>query len=123
MRCNKINLPDCIGIDCADECCRYGVDVLPDEYDRLASSDLARPEEFTKPFKRDGEILYRTKLGKRGCIFLMPQRGCRLHSAGQKPITCQTFPKNLREARTAYRDGYLPCFDRLNKPASPGDFP
>ena len=102
-------------IDCADACCRYGVDVLPEEYERIISSDISLAKKFTKPYKSDGEILYRTRVRKRGCIFLMPQRGCRLHSTGHKPITCRTFPKDLIEAEEAYQDGYLPCFNRINQ--------
>jgi Fe-S-cluster containining protein len=98
-------------INCADDCCRYGVDVLPEEYERIILSNLATPKEFTRPYKRDGELIYRTKLGKRGCVLLMPRRGCRLHLSGHKPITCQTFPKNLSAAKTAYQQGYLPCLD------------
>jgi Fe-S-cluster containining protein len=102
-------------IDCADACCRYGVDVLPEEYERIVASNIALAKKFTKPYKSDGEILYRTRVRKRGCVFLMPQRGCRLHSTGQKPITCRTFPKDLAEAEEAHQNGYLPCFDLINE--------
>ena len=120
MSCKKFHHPDCMETDCADACCRYGVDVLAEEYERIISLNIASYKEFTKPYISDGDILYRTRIRKRGCIFLQPQRGCRLHSTGHKPITCLSFPKNLQEAREAYQDGYLPCFD-LNKTLSPED--
>ena len=96
--------------DCGDACCSYGADVLPDEYDVIINSQVASAAQFTRPFKRDGELLYRTRVRNGGCVFLMKQRGCRLHSSGHKPITCRTFPKDFAEAEEAYKDGYLPCF-------------
>jgi hypothetical protein len=115
MNNKKIKLPDCMSYDCADACCRYGADVFPDEYHRLVSSNVASAKEFSKPYKSDGDMLYRTRVRKRGCIFLMPGRGCRLHATGNKPITCQKFPNDLKEAREAYSYGYLPCFIGISK--------
>jgi Fe-S-cluster containining protein len=110
MSCNKFHHPVCMETNCADACCSYGVDVLPEEYEKIISLNIASPKQFTQPYKSDGEILYRTRVRKGGCIFLQPQRGCRLHATGRKPITCITFPKDMDEAREAYEDGYLPCF-------------
>jgi Fe-S-cluster containining protein len=114
MNTRKFKLPDCMDFDCADACCRYGADVFPDEYQRIISSNAASEKEFSKPYKSDGDILYRTRVRKGGCIFLRPERGCRLHATG-KPITCQHFPRTLKEAREAYTYGYLPCFNEINK--------
>ena len=104
------HMPPCLKFDCADLCCKYGVDVLPDEYANLISNHLADPSEFTGPEQdEDGVWLYRTVEGKRGCIFLSSARGCRLHDTPYKPIVCQLFPRDRAEALEAYQDGYLPC--------------
>lgn len=107
--------PDCMKFNCSDACCRYGVDVFPEEYERLVSLKIASPKEFTKPYDSDGDMLYRTRVRKGGCIFLQPGRGCRLHAGGHKPVTCREFPRDMDEAREAYEDGYLPCF-KQHKP-------
>ncbi|MBN1376189.1 MAG: YkgJ family cysteine cluster protein [Dehalococcoidia bacterium] len=114
MRKNKFHHPDCMNTNCGDVCCRYGADVLPEEYERIISLKIASPGEFSRPYMSDGEMLYRTRVRKGGCVFLMPQRGCRLHATGHKPITCRNFPIDMDEAREAYEDGYLPCFDTGN---------
>lgn len=114
MRRKKFHHPDCMKTDCGDACCRYGADVLPEEYNRIISLKIASPSEFSKPYMSEGEMLYRTRVRNGGCIFLMKPRGCRLHASGHKPITCQNFPQDMEEAREAYEDGYLPCFDPKN---------
>jgi hypothetical protein len=123
-------MPPCLKFDCADLCCKYGVDVLPDEYAKLISSHLADPSEFTGPEEdEDGVLLYRTVEGKRGCIFLSDTRGCRLHDTQYKPIVCQLFPRDRAEALEAYQDGYLPCIshyigrERLDEIQSPSNNP
>ena len=118
MSSNKFQHPDCMKTDCADACCRYGADVFQEEYERIISSNIASPNKFTKPYVSDGDILYRTRVRKGGCIFLQPQRGCRLHATGHKPITCMSFPKDMEEAREAYENGYLPCFNLVNNTVS-----
>jgi Fe-S-cluster containining protein len=103
-------MPPCLEINCADLCCKYGVDVLPEEYDNLISHNLAQPGEFTGPEEdEEGVLLYRTREGKRGCVFLSDTRGCRLHNTQYKPSTCLVFPRDRAEALEAYQDGYLPC--------------
>jgi Fe-S-cluster containining protein len=106
-------MPPCLKIDCADLCCKYGVDVLPEEYENLIAHHLAEPAEFTGPEadEEDGVMLYRTAEGTRGCIFLSSSRGCRLHNTQYKPIVCQLFPRDKAEALEAYQDGYLPCIN------------
>jgi len=105
-------MPPCLKINCSDLCCKYGVDVLPEEYANLLAHHLAEAVEFTGPEEdEDGVWLYRTAEGKRGCIFLSATRGCRLHDTPYKPIVCQLFPRDQAEALEAYQDGYLPCID------------
>ena len=102
--------PPCMTFNCSDDCCRYGVDVEIEEYHNLISNRLAVPKDFTGPEKdENGYLLYRTKLGPRGCIFLRPDRGCSLHNSGCKPAVCKVFPRDYEEAKEAYKDGYLPC--------------
>jgi Fe-S-cluster containining protein len=101
----------CLTFQCSDQCCKYGVDVEIDEYRQLIKHHLAKPEEFTGPEEEDGELVYRTALGRRGCIFLLPTRGCRLHNTRFKPGVCQVFPRDKEEAVEAYQDGYLPCVE------------
>jgi hypothetical protein len=120
--------PPCLKYNCSDLCCKYGVDVLPEEYASLIANHLADPSEFTGPEEdEDGVWLYRTVEGKRGCIFLSATRGCRLHDTQYKPIVCQRFPRDRAEALEAYQDGYLPCishyigrerFDEIQPPSN-----
>jgi hypothetical protein len=105
----KIEHLPCMEFECSDNCCTYGADVEVDEYNILISTALAKPSEFTGPEECDGALLYRTVLGPRGCIFLRPERGCRLHSTPYKPLICKIFPRDEAEAQEAYEDGYLPC--------------
>jgi Fe-S-cluster containining protein len=102
--------PPCLQYDCADLCCKYGVDVRLDEYANLIANHLAVPGEFTGPEEdEDGVLVFRTVEGIRGCVFLSTVRGCRLHNTPFKPIVCRLFPRNEAEALEAYGDGYLPC--------------
>jgi hypothetical protein len=105
----NIETSPCLEFKCSDKCCTYGADVEVDEYNLLISMDLAKPSDFTGPEECDGELLYRTVLGPRGCIFLRPKRGCRLHDTPYKPLICKIFPRDEREAQEAHQDGYLPC--------------
>ncbi|MBN1441014.1 MAG: hypothetical protein JW929_16540 [Anaerolineales bacterium] len=82
-----------------------------EEYEQLIAHGLATPADFTGPEEDEGDWLYRTALGPRGCIFLLPERGCRLHNTDFKPQVCQVFPRDWEEAKEAYEDGYLPCFE------------
>jgi len=103
----------CLTIHCKDECCRHGVDVVPEERASLISNNLANPADFTGPrTDEEGDVLYRTQLGPRGCVFLLSARGCRLHSSGQKPSVCKEFPRDAEEIQEAYEAGDLPCLDQ-----------
>jgi hypothetical protein len=107
-----IEMPPCMTIHCEDECCRHGVDVLPEERAALIANNLASPNDFTGPQEDEvGDLLYRTQRGPRGCVFLLPTRGCRLHSSGQKPSVCKDFPRDAEEILEAYQAGDLPCLD------------
>jgi hypothetical protein len=110
-RNHKPKLSPCLTFACADECCMYGADVEIEEYQKLIENNLAAPGEFTGPEEDEGVMLYRTALGPRGCIFLLPERGCRLHNTQYKPRVCLVFPRDTAEAKEAYEDGYLPCVE------------
>jgi hypothetical protein len=102
---------DCFSFPCKDSCCQHGVDVFPSERDALIAAGVAKPSDFTKPkMDAEGTILYRTRKTARGCVFLMKDRGCRLHALGHKPSVCSQWPRNFEEAKRAAGDGYLPCF-------------
>jgi hypothetical protein len=100
----------CETFDCNDDCCQYGVDVEVEERDLLIANGLAKPGDFTGPEEEDGFLMYRTELGPRGCIFLLPERGCRLHHTGYKPLVCKIFPRDEAELREAFEDGSMPCY-------------
>ena len=105
---------NCLQFDCTDDCCKYGVNVLPQEHTGLISENLASPQDFTGPQVDDeGHLVYRTRLGPRGCVFFLRKRGCRLHYTGHKPAMCHGFPRTLDEALIAYESGDLPCFGLL----------
>jgi hypothetical protein len=108
-RNHKPKLSPCLTFACADDCCTYGADVEIREQRLLIENNLAVPEEFTGPEEDGGVMLYRTALGPRGCIFLLPDRGCRLHNTPFKPSVCLVFPRDTEEAKEAFEDGYLPC--------------
>ncbi|MBN2085212.1 MAG: hypothetical protein JW748_08285 [Anaerolineales bacterium] len=110
-RNHKPKLSPCLTFACSDDCCTYGADVEIRERQLLIENNLAVPEEFTGPEEDGGVMLYRTALGPRGCIFLLPERGCRLHNTPYKPSVCLVFPRDTEEAMEAFEDGYLPCFE------------
>jgi hypothetical protein len=102
---------DCFSFPCGDSCCQHGADVFPRERDALISAGIARASDFTRPkIDEEGTKLYRTRKTSRGCVFLMEDRGCRLHVTGYKPSVCSEWPRNYEEARCAAGEGYLPCF-------------
>jgi Fe-S-cluster containining protein len=106
------SISPCLTFRCADNCCKYGADVEIEEYHNLIANRLATPGDFTGPEEdENGFLLYRTALGPRGCIFLLPERGCRLHNTAFKPDVCKVFPRDDAEALEAYEDGYLPCVE------------
>ena len=102
--------PDCGSYPCHDDCCSAGCDVWPAERDALLASGLARSSDFDEGYEDDeGDWLFRTSLGPRGCTFLETPRGCRLHSTGLKPAVCSAVPRDAREADEMSADDMLPC--------------
>ena len=108
---------DCVSFPCEDSCCQHGVDVFAHERDLLISVGKAIASDFSEPNTDEtGTIMYRTQIGPRGCVFLMNERGCRLHISGHKPLVCHVWPRTFQEAMCAASEGYLPCFSlRYNK--------
>jgi Fe-S-cluster containining protein len=107
---------DCLNYPCKDKCCSYGVDVKPEERDRLLREGYATAGQFTGPtLEDDGELWYRTAVGPRGCVFLKAEdRGCSLHQYDVKPLICNVFPRDEEEAREMFEDGNLPCFHLIS---------
>lgn len=103
--------PDCMTYPCREECCSYGADVWPDERERMIRAGVATAAEFTGPLEPDecGDVLYRTALGPRGCVFLDARRGCRLHVPGYKPEVCHLAPRDPDEVEEMVEDEILPC--------------
>jgi hypothetical protein len=102
--------PDCTTFPCREECCGAGCDVWPHERAALLDSGLAREQDFTGPYDDDeGDRLFRTALGPRGCTFLGEPRGCRLHHTGLKPSVCVLVPRDRAEADEMAEDRMLPC--------------
>jgi len=84
--------------------------VWPAERDALLASGLARSSDFDEGYEdEEGDFLFRTALGARGCTFLESTRGCRLHTSGLKPAVCAAVPRDTREADEMKADGMLPC--------------
>jgi len=106
----QILMPDCATFPCQEQCCSEGCDVWPHERTALLEAGLAQPSDFDDAYEDDeGDLLYRTALGARGCIFLGQHRGCRLHSSGLKPAVCVAVPRSAPEADEMAADGMLPC--------------
>ena len=104
--------PDCVSYPCREECCGAGCDVWPHERTALLDRGLARPSDFDELYQDDeGDWLYRTALGPRGCTFLDEKRGCRLHTSGLKPEVCIAVPRDAAEADEMTADRMLPCRD------------
>lgn len=101
--------PDCTSFPCREECCSAGVDVFSDERDRLIADGIANAADFTGPELDEGDLMYRTALGPRGCVFLEPTRGCRLHGIGYKPRVCSEVPRDAEEVGELFGYGMLPC--------------
>jgi hypothetical protein len=102
--------PDCRTFPCKEECCSAGVDVWPEERQRIIDAGHGRAEDFTGPEVDDeDDLLYRTALGPRGCVFLEPTRGCRLHTIGFKPEVCGEVPRDPEEVGELRDYGMLPC--------------
>jgi hypothetical protein len=102
--------PDCLSYPCHEECCSAGCDVWPRERDALIAAGEAHAADFLGPYRDDdGDLLYRTTLGTRGCSFLGDGRGCRLHDTGLKPEVCRVVPRDAAEADEMAEDDMLPC--------------
>lgn len=71
---------------------------------------IAREADFTGPETDEwGDVLFRTALGPRGCVFLRDDRGCRLHGGPYKPSVCVEVPRDVEELDEMEHDGMLPC--------------
>ncbi|HEX9295650.1 MAG TPA: YkgJ family cysteine cluster protein [Polyangiaceae bacterium] len=103
--------PDCTTFACKEECCSAGVDVWPEERQRMIDDGVAKADDFTGPELDEEEWLYRTAIGPRGCVFLQPERGCRLHTIGYKPSVCVQVPRDAEEVAELLDYGMLPCHD------------
>jgi Fe-S-cluster containining protein len=104
-----LHQPDCTTYPCKEECCSAGVDVFADERQRMIDDGIASAADFTGPDPEEDEELYRTALGPRGCIFLGPTRGCRLHPIGYKPRVCAEVPRDAEEVEELVGYEMLPC--------------
>ncbi|HMI87302.1 MAG TPA: hypothetical protein VK550_24610 [Polyangiaceae bacterium] len=103
--------PDCTTFPCKEECCSAGVDVFADERQRMIEDGVATAADFTGPDMDEEDELYRTALGPRGCIFLNPSRGCRLHAIGYKPRVCAEVPRDAEEVSEMVGYDMLPCHE------------
>jgi hypothetical protein len=77
----------------------------------MIEEGAARESDFTGPELDEGDLLYRTAIGPRGCVFLLPDRGCRLHQTGYKPEVCVAVPRDPEEVAELAGYGMLPCHD------------
>jgi len=85
------------------------VDVFPGERQRMLDDGIATASDFTGPEDDEGDLLYRTALGRRGCVFLQQDRGCRLHGTGYKPSVCGEVPRDAEEVAELLGYEMLPC--------------
>jgi hypothetical protein len=110
MRSLPLAQPDCRTYPCKEECCSAGVDIFPAEREALIREGLGTEAHFTGPeVDEEGDSLYRTALGPRGCIFLDSVRGCTLHHTGFKPSTCIRIPSNQEDVDEMLEDDMFPC--------------
>jgi len=102
---------DCMTFPCEDGCCRLGVRVTEEEKKRILASGLGVAEDFDpNPIEEEDGNYYHTIVTYRGCTFLLPSRGCRLHAHGVKPEICLYFPFDLEDAREMFEEDAMPCF-------------
>ena len=105
-----IESPDCQTYPCRDDCCSEGCDVWPHERAALIARGLATADDFSDPYEDDdGDVLHRSALNARGCVFLDRNRGCRLHHTGLKPEVCSLVPRSPNEADEMAAERMLPC--------------
>ena len=110
MKLPILQQPDCVTFPCHEECCSEGCDVWPRERDALLQAGLARSSDFSESYEDDdGDTLFRTATTTRGCVFLNPTRGCRLHVTGLKPEVCVLAPRHEAEANEMRDEAMLPC--------------
>ena len=102
--------PDCLTYPCQQDCCSVGCDVWPRERTALLARGLGSEADFVGPYTDDeGDELFRTAVGVRGCVFLRDDRGCRLHDTGLKPSVCILAPRDPDEVDEMEEEGLLPC--------------
>lgn len=105
-----VSQPDCMTYPCKDDCCGSGCDVWPHERAALLAAKLATELDFTDPYSIHGhDGLFRTAIGPRGCVFLQPDRGCRLHETGLMPDICAAAWSSPASADAMQAEGLLPC--------------
>ena len=75
----------------------------------MIDEGVATAADFTGPDMDEEDELYRTALGPRGCVFLEPTRGCRLHAIGYKPRVCAEVPRDPEEVAELRDYEMLPC--------------
>jgi len=117
-----LQAPDCLTYPCRQDCCSVGCDVWPRERAALLQQGLAEVGDFLDAYvDEEGDELYRTAVGARGCVFLREDRGCRLHDTGFKPEVCVLAPRHPEEAEEMKEEELLPCHDawRYGGPAGP----
>lgn len=104
--------PDCMTYPCQEDCCHAGGDVWPHERDAIIGRGLGSAADFVGPYRDDeGDVLFRTAIGPRGCVFLEARRGCRLHTTGYKPEVCVVAPRSPEEVDELVGEDLLPCRD------------
>jgi len=77
----------------------------------MIADGIATAADFTGPVLDEDDLMYRTALGPRGCVFLGPIRGCRLHPIGYKPRVCAEVPREAEEVAELFGYGMLPCHE------------
>jgi len=85
----------------------------------MIDDGIAAATDFTGPEMDDEDELYRTAVGPRGCVFLEPTRGCRLHATGYKPSVCTEVPRDAEEVAELVGYEMLPCHQEWKWGVSP----
>lgn len=92
----------------------------PREREALLAKGLGQESDFGALYvDEEGDELFRTAVGPRGCVFLREGRGCRLHDTGLKPQVCVVAPRDPEEADEMRDEDMLPCHHAWQY-ASPG---
>ncbi len=83
------------------KCCKdWSIELSEEEYiqhkDILKNSDLPEEyESFSEEIQKDGETVYKLQLRKDGCVFMLEDNRCYIHSTfgpETKSRTCKYFP-------------------------------